>query len=322
MKDIAVLTSGGDAPGMNACIRAVVRTGIYNQLNIFGVYRGYAGLLKNEFSPMGLRSVSNIIQRGGTILKTSRCPEFLTEEGRKAAAKVLDENHIDGLIAIGGDGTFRGAVELGKVWGGKIVGVPGTIDNDVYGTDYTIGFDTAVNTALDAIDKIRDTAEAFERVFLVEVMGRATGFISLAVGIGGGSEDIFVPGVNENIEKLSHRLVEERNKGKTSWIIVVAEGDEAGGAFKIASQIKKLNNLDCRVCVLGHTQRGGSPTAKDRLLASKLGAFAVESLLKGENGKMVGEAGQQLVLVPLIETWQKKKPLDNYLLGLSKILSI
>ncbi|MFH1259829.1 MAG: 6-phosphofructokinase [Elusimicrobiota bacterium] len=322
MKNIAVLTSGGDAPAMNACIRAVVRTGVYRQLNVFGVYRGFSGLIRGEIEPLGARSVSNIIQHGGTILKTSRCPEFLTEEGRKKAARVLEAREIDGLVAIGGDGTFRGAQALGQVWGGKIIGVPGTIDNDVYGTDYTIGFDTAINTALDAIDKIRDTAEAFERVFLVEVMGRASGFISLAVGIAGGVEEVLVPGFSEDIGKLSNQLIEERNKGKTSWIIVVAEGDEAGGAFKLAHQLKELNGLEYRVCVLGHTQRGGAPSARDRVLASKLGAFAVDSLLKGETGKMTGEVGEQLVLVPLADTWQKKKDLDGYLYQLIKILSV
>jgi len=322
MKRVGVLTSGGDAPGMNACLRAVVRTGIYNKLEVIGIQRGYAGLLEGDMTEMNLSSVSNIIQRGGTIIKTARSEEFKTYEGREKAVEILDKAGIDGLIVIGGDGTFRGAYELHQIWDKQIIGVPGTIDNDVYGTDWTIGYDTAVNTALDAIDKIRDTAASHERLFFVEVMGRYAGFIALEVGIAGGAEEILIPETRTDLNRIAEELAIGRARGKTSSIIVVAEGDEAGGAFNIARKVKEISGIDYRVVVLGHIQRGGSPTAKDRVLASKLGAAAIEAILQGETNKMVGEIGGKIVLTPSGDTWGKKKEIDWDLYKLGAILAI
>jgi len=321
MKRIGVLTSGGDAPGMNACLRAVVRMALYNDLDVMGIRRGYAGLIAGELFPMTMRSVSNIIQRGGTILETARSQEFTTKEGRKMAALKLGEANVEGLIVIGGDGSFRGAHDLFVEWYTPVIGVPATIDNDIYGSDYTIGYDTAVNTALESIDRIRDTAAAHERIFLVEVMGRKAGFIALEVGIGGGAEEILIPEIKTDLPAICKRLTEGRKKGKTSAIVVVAEGDEAGGAFQIAQEIKSSIGVGFRVVVLGHIQRGGRPTARDRVLASRLGAAAVEALIKGEKDKMVGEINGRVVLTPLSESWEKKKRLDEGLYNLASILA-
>ncbi|MCM8775291.1 MAG: 6-phosphofructokinase [Candidatus Omnitrophica bacterium] len=322
MKRIAVLTSGGDAPGMNAAIRAVVRCAIYHGLEVFGILRGYQGLLDNEFIELKPRSVSNIIQRGGTILKTSRSPEFQAVRGRQKAKANLERMRMDGLIVIGGDGTYRGAYELEKIWLGKIIGMPGTIDNDLYGTDFTIGYDTAVNTALQAIDKIRDTADAHERFFVVEVMGRHAGFIALDVSISGGAEEVLIPETKTNIKEIAQRLSLARRKGKTSSIIIVAEGDEEGGAYQVAERLKKLSGCEYRVVVLGHVQRGGSPTAADRILATELGAFAVDELIKGTSGVAVGKVGGKLRTVPFRETFGRKKAIDQFLLKLTSVLSI
>lgn len=256
---IALLTSGGDAPGMNAAIRAVVRVGHYFRMKTYGIMRGYQGLIKGEFSEFGPRDVSNIIHRGGTVLKTSRCKEFETSEGLRKAKLNLEKKKIDGLMVIGGDGTYRGAYELSRIWDGQILGVPGTIDNDLYGTDFTIGYDTAVNTALEAIDKIRDTAESHERIFLVEVMGREAGFIALDVGISGGAEDVLVPEIKTNLKAICKHLCAAKEAGKTSSIIIVAEGEEEGGAFQIAEKLKEMSGNEYRVVVLGHLQRGGTP---------------------------------------------------------------
>ncbi len=321
MKRIGVLTSGGDAPGMNACIRAVVRCGISHKLEIVGIRRGYCGILDEDFVKLGSRSVSNIIQRGGTILETARCEGMKTDEGIRRANEVLHREGIEGLITIGGDGTFRGAVALAEAGDVKVVGVPGTIDNDVSGTDYTIGFDTATNTALDAIDKIRDTAGSLHRLFFVEVMGKSRGFIALEVGIAGGAEDILIPEVDTEVEQLSLSIRRSVKKGKKSSIVIVAEGDDAGGAFSIAQQVWERLKLEYRVCVLGHVQRGGSPTARDRVLASKLGAAAVNALAKDMTGYMVGELKGEIALTPLRDTWQKKKKLDKYLLRMVKVLA-
>ena len=317
---IAILTSGGDAPGMNAAIRASVRVAKNYHWTVFGVNRGYRGLLMGELDEMGSRSVSNIMQRGGTILRSSRCKEFETEEGRQEAKRTLEAYGIEGLIVIGGDGSFRGANHLAEVWQGKIIGVPGTIDNDLYGTDFTIGFDTAVNTALEAIDKIRDTAEAQERYFLVEVMGREAGYIALEAGIAGGAEEVLVPEIETDLKEIHKRLMQGKQRGKTSSIVIVAEGNREGNAFEVASKLKKLCGSDYRVVVLGHIQRGGSPTAQDRILATKLGAYAVDLLKEGQSGVMAGEINGQLCTTLLHETWQKKKPLDPYLLRLGLIL--
>lgn len=321
LSKIAVLTSGGDAPGMNACVRAVVRYGINHKLEVIGVRQGYAGLLEGDFVKLGSRSVANIIHRGGTFLGTARCEEMKTAEGIKRAMQNLHQENIEALITIGGDGTFRGAAALAEAGDIKVIGIPGTIDNDVYGTDYAIGFDTAINTALDAIDRIRDTAGSLQRPFFIEVMGRTRGFIALDVGIAGGAEDILIPERETKIEELCRNMRRNFKKGKKSSIIIVAEGDEAGGVFPIAQQVWERLRLDYRVCVLGHVQRGGSPTARDRILASKLGAAAVDALVDGKSGYMVGELKGEIALTPLHETWEKRKDLDNKLLQLMKILS-
>jgi 6-phosphofructokinase 1 len=321
MKKIGVLTSGGDAPGMNACLRAIVRCGVNCKLEIVGIRRGYCGILDEDFVKFGNRSVSNIIQRGGTILETARCEEMKTREGIEKANEVLKRRGIEGLITIGGDGTFRGAAALAKAGQVKVIGIPGTIDNDVYGTDYSIGFDTAVNTALDAIDKIRDTAGSLQRPFFVEVMGKSRGSIALEVGIAGGAENILIPEVETKIEQLALDIDRSFKRGKKSSIVVVAEGDDAGGAFSIAQQVWERLKLEYRICVLGHVQRGGSPTARDRVLASKLGAAAVDALARGMSGYMVGESNGQITLTPLRETWKKVKELDSNLLQLVKVLA-
>ncbi len=321
IKRIGVFTSGGDAPGMNACIRAVVRTALYHGVEVYGIMRGYEGMIQGEFTPMDRRSVSNIIQTGGTILKTSRSKEFYEEAGRQKAIQKLHEAGIEGLIAIGGDGTFRGAHKLYLESGIPIIGIPATIDNDLYGTDYTIGFDTAVNTALDAIDRIRDTAIAHGRIFWVEVMGRLAGFIAVDVGLAGGAEAILIPEVSTDLQELAEQLLRWHGMGKTSCIMVVAEGDMAGGAFQLASTVGEMTGLESRVTVLGHIQRGGKPTARDRVLASKLGAAAVEALLAGETDKMVGEVSGRIVLTPLEEAYSKRKPIDTTLLALADILA-
>lgn len=320
-KKIAVLTSGGDAPGMNAAVRAVVRVGIARGLEVIGIRRGYQGLLADDLVPLGPRDVSNIIQRGGTILKTSRSAEFVTPAGQQKAKTILERHAIAGLILIGGDGTFRGGTDLGKIWAGQVIGVPGTIDNDACGSDFTIGYDTAVNTAMEAIDKIRDTADSHERIFLVEVMGRHSGFIALSTGACGGAEEILVPERPFDVEAICQRLLDGRKKGKTSSILVVAEGDETGGAVKLAQQLQSLSKHEFRVVILGYLQRGGSPTAADRLLATKLGAYAVELFLEGKTGVMVGEVSGRLCATPLRETWEKKKPLDTFLLSVQPYLS-
>jgi 6-phosphofructokinase 1 len=321
MKKIGVLTSGGDAPGMNACIRAVVRCGVGHKLEVVGIRRGYCGILEEDFAKLGNRSVANTIYRGGTFLATARCEEMKTTEGIRKANEILQREGIEGLITIGGDGTFRGAAALIEAGNVKVIGIPGTIDNDVCGTDYTIGFDTAVNTALDAIDKIRDTAGSLQRLFFVEVMGRSRGFIALDVGIAGGAEDILIPEVQTKIEQLSLDIERSFKRGKRSSIVIVAEGDDAGGAFSIARQVWKRLKMEYRICVLGHVQRGGSPTARDRVLASKLGAAAVAALLKGMSGYMVGEMKGEIAFTPLRETWAKRKELDSDLLRLVKVLA-
>jgi 6-phosphofructokinase 1 len=321
MKRIGVLTSGGDAPGMNACIRAIVRYGVSRELEVIGIRRGYCGIMEENFVNLELRSVANIIQRGGTFLETGRCDEMKTKEGVIKASVILQREGIEGLITIGGDGTFRGAVALAEAGNVKVVGIPGTIDNDVYGTDYSIGFDTAINTALDAIDKIRDTCQSLQRPFFVEVMGRSRGFIALEVGIAGGAEEILIPESETNIEQLCRDIKNSFNRGKRCSIVVVAEGDEAGGALQVARQVGEKLKLDYRICVLGHVQRGGCPTARDRVLASKLGAAAVDALVNGMSCFMVGELKGEIALTPLRDTWQKSNELDSNLLRLVKLLA-
>jgi len=320
-KTIGVLTSGGDSSGMNAAVRAVVRTGIYHGNTIFGIKRGYEGLIDGDIEELSLSSVSNIIKYGGTVLLTARCKEFFTKEGRSNAYDNLKKYGIDSLIVIGGDGSFRGLHELINEYDIQGIGVPGTIDNDLYGTDYTIGFDTAVNTALEAIDKIRDTATSHSWLFIVEVMGRNSGYIGLYTGIGGGAEEILIPETDSDIEGLCKKLEAGHRRGKKSSIIVVAEGDEAGNAFEIKKKIETLVDWDIRVSVLGHQQRGGSPTAFDRLLASRLGYEAVLAVMNGENDKMIGLIHDTVTLTPLEETWTKKKGIDESYIKMAEILA-
>jgi len=321
MKKIGILTSGGDAPGMNACIRAAVRAALATHLEIFGIRWGYDGLIRGDMIPLDRRAVANIIHQGGTILGTARSEEFRTKEGRAKAIKTLQDKSIEGLILIGGDGTFRGGTLLSQECGVSVVGIPGTIDNDCYGTDYTIGFDTAINTALEAIDRIRDTATAHDRLFFVEVMGRHTGFIALESGIAGGAEEFLIPEVPMSIDELSQRLEKNFKEGKRSAIVVVAEAEQPGESFRIAQEVKDKTGFDSRVCILGYIQRGGMPTARDRVLASRLGAAAVRALLDGKGGYMVGEINREIAYTPLKDTWEKKKPLHVGLTDLLKILS-
>lgn len=318
---IGVLTSGGDAPGMNACIRAITRVARNRDLRVLGIEHGYTGLIEGSYTEMIRSSVSNIIQRGGTILKSARSNEFLTKEGRAKAAQAMRDARMDALIVIGGDGTNRGAEMFYYEHKIPVVSCPGTIDNDLYGTDYTIGYDTAVNTALESIDKIRDTADAFERTFYIEVMGRHSGFIALDVGIGSGAEYIAIP---ENITTIDSILdvFKKQRSTKRSNMIIVAEGDDAGGAIKLAEKVKEATGIDYRVTILGHVQRGGSPTARDRILASKLGGAAVVALAEGKHNVMVGEVKNEITFTPMRETYEKKKEIDPDLWTLSKILAM
>lgn len=284
--------------------------------------RGYDGMIQNNMAELNSRSVSNIIHRGGTILKTARSKDFMTDRGMKTAYENVKKNRIDALVAIGGDGTFRGAVEFNTKYDIPFIGIPGTIDNDLMGTDFTLGFDTAVNTAIEAIDKIRDTAASHNRLFFIEVMGRDSGYLALWAGVAGGAEDILLPESKTNVADLVNKLEEGVKKGKESSIVVVAEGDEGGGAMKIAEEVKKKFNYDTRVSILGHIQRGGTPTACDRILGTKFGVFAVESLLKGETDKMTGIQKNQLVLVDLKKAIKHHSPLDKHLIRYSRFLSI
>lgn len=323
MKHIGVFTSGGDSPGMNACVRAVVRSAIYQGLTVSGILNGYEGMIDGHFVPLQSGSVSNIIQRGGTILKSARSKRFMTNEGMAEAARQLKQAGIEGLVAIGGDGTFRGAREFFEKHGIPSVGVPGTIDNDLFGTDNTLGFDTAINTAMEAIDKIRDTAASHDRLFFVEVMGRDAGFIALHAGISGGAEAVLVPETKTDVDAIIALLRRGWDRKKTSSVIVVAEGDEAGGAFRIAEQVKAaLPDRDTRVTVLGHIQRGGSPTCMDRLLGSQLGFAAVEALRAGRHNLMVGMMNNQINEVPFEKATKHHNDINPAMLKLVEVLSI
>ncbi len=322
MKKIAVLTSGGDAPGMNACVRAVVRSAIHYNMEVVGVVKGYDGLISGSFTPMNRRSVSNIIQKGGTILKSARSMDFKTKEGRAKAHQQLVDSGIEGLITIGGNGTFTGAKLFFEEFNFPVIGVPGTIDNDLYGSDFTIGYDTAVNTALDAIDKIRDTADAHDRVFFIEVMGRDTGYIAVRSAIGGGAEMALIPETVVPIEEVITKLRESSKTTKGSHIIIVAEGDEAGNALEIAAKVKKeVPELDTKVSTLGHIQRGGAPTASDRVLASRLGLGAVEGLRNGKTNVMAGIINHSMVYTSLDEAINKRKPINPELVRLVDVLN-
>jgi 6-phosphofructokinase 1 len=320
-KSIGVLTSGGDAPGMNAALRAVVRTGIYHGNTLFGIKRGYQGMIEGEIQQLTRSSVSNIIKYGGTVMQTARSAEFLTKEGREKAFKNLKRFGIDNLIVIGGDGSFRGLHEFIHEFPVQGIGVPGTIDNDLYGTDFTIGFDTAVNTGLEAIDKIRDTASSHSRLFIIEVMGRTSGYIALYTGIGGGAEEILIPEAPMDIQKLCTKLDTDHKRGKQSSIIVVTEGEETGGALEIKADIEKVINWDIKVSILGHLQRGGDPSAFDRVLASRLGYEAVLATMNNQSDKMVGIVNKIVTLTPLEETWSKKKVLDLTYLTMNEVLA-
>lgn len=322
MKKIAVLTSGGDSPGMNACLRAVVRTALYHEMEIVGFRHGYEGLIHDEHVQLTHKSVANIIQRGGTILKTARSKRFMSEEGLQHAADTLKKHKIEGLVAIGGDGTFRGAIALSKIIHLPIIGCPGTIDNDLIGTDFTIGYDTAINTVIEAVDKIRDTAESHDRVFIVEVMGRDAGLIALRSGIGAGAEAILIPETKNDLSRLVERLQKSR-KDKGSKIIIVAEGDESGGAYKVAEELKKhFPQFDMRVSILGHIQRGGAPTCMERVNASRMGYAAVEGLLQGKHNVMAGIVNKEVVFTHFEKAVKHMQEVHSDMLKMMEVLSI
>ncbi len=322
IKSIAVMTSGGDSPGMNAAIRAVVRAGLSYGVKVYGIKRGYEGMIEGDIIPMESHSVSNIIQRGGTILKSARSERFRTVEGRKLAYEQLRKHEIDAVVAIGGDGTFTGALQFNKEHDIPFVGIPGTIDCDLYGTDYTLGFDTAVNTAVEAIDRIRDTADSHDRLFFVEVMGRDAGFIALYSGIAGGAEATLIPESKTDENALMEMLGKGWERKKSSMIVVVAEGEVIGGAYKIAEKVKsKFTHYDIRVSVLGHMQRGGSPSCLDRVLGSRMGVAAVEALLAGRVQIMIGIVNNHIHYTSLEKAVKHNQDIDMNLLRLGEILS-
>lgn len=321
IKRIAVLTSGGDAPGMNAAIRAVVRTGAQQGIEVVGVRRGFSGLHRGELQVLGPRDVANTIQRGGTILLTARSRTWRSPEGRAKGAEVLREWGIDGLIVIGGDGSFHGAYYLQEEHGIPVIGIPGTIDNDLYGTDHTIGYFTAVETALEAVDKLRDTGASHERIFVIEVMGRHAGHIALDVAVAGGAEEVFIPEDPKPVESVVKIVKESVAKGKMGSIIIVAEG-HPGGAQAVADALAEGTGLETRVSILGHIQRGGSPVSSDRVLASRLGEAAVFALMEGEKGVMVGRTGGGITYTPLHETWEKRKDVSRDLYRCALSLSV
>jgi 6-phosphofructokinase 1 len=323
IKKIGVLTSGGDSPGMNAAIRAVVRTCAYHQIECVGIYRGYEGLIEGDFQTMDARSVRGIINKGGTMLKSARSKEFKTKEGRQKAYKKMKEANMDAFIVIGGDGSFTGAMIFSEEFDIPVIGIPGTIDNDIVGTSHTLGFDTALNTVVDAIDKIRDTASSHNRLFFVEVMGRDVGHIALNVGIAGGAEEILIPEEDLGMDRLVESLNRSRKSGKTSSIVVVAEGDKIGkNIFELKDYVdQNLEGYDVRVSVLGHMQRGGPPSCFDRVLASRMGVKAVESLLEGKTNYMVGLINGEMELTPLEKAIKGKTKINLELLRVSDIMS-
>jgi 6-phosphofructokinase 1 len=324
IKKIGLLTSGGDAPGMNAAIRAVVRACAFYQIECIGIFRGYDGMIEGDFKEMGPRTVKNIINKGGTILKSARSKGFMTEQGRKSAYTKLVENKIDALVVIGGDGTFTGAEVFYSEYQIPVIGIPGTIDNDIFGTNYTIGYDTALNTVIEAIDKIRDTANSHNRLFFVEVMGRDAGHIALNAGIGAGAEEILIPEENLGLERLVESLKKSKASGKSSSIVVVAEGDKIGkNVFELRDYVEEhMSEYEVRVSVLGHMQRGGIPSCFDRVLASRFGVKAVEALLDGQSNQMVGLLNNQVSLTPLELAIKGKTEIDAELIKVSDIISI
>ena len=321
MKKIGVFTSGGDAPGMNAAVRAVVRMGIHKELEVYGIYRGYNGLIENNIKRLERYDVSNIIHLGGTILHSARSEAFRTSEGREKAYENIKAHRLDGIVAIGGDGTFTGATVFTSEFDIPFIGIPGTIDNDLFGTDQTIGYDTAINTAMEAIDKIKDTANAHDRLFFVEVMGRDAGFIALSCSLASGAEAVLLPESKTDIDKLSHLLQTQHANKKTSSIVVVAEGDDAGGAFDVAKAIgERFDQYEIRVSVLGHIQRGGHPTCMDRVRASRLGAAAVEALIEGRKSEMVGIQNGDITFTPFSQAIKHHQEINRNLLELVEIL--
>lgn len=324
IKKIGVLTSGGDSPGMNAAIRSVVRTCAYYDIQCVGIYRGYQGMIEGDFKEMGPRSVHNIINKGGTVLKSARSIEFMSPEGRKKAHEHLLKASVEALVVIGGDGSFTGAEIFSKEFNFPVMGIPGTIDNDIFGTSHTLGYDTALNTVVECIDKIRDTASSHNRLFFVEVMGRDAGHIALNAGIGAGAEEILIPEENLGLDRLVESLRKSKGSGKSSSIVVIAEGDKIGkNVFELKDYVEaNLPEYEVRVSVLGHMQRGGSPSCYDRVLASRLGVKAVESLLEGKSNFMVGMLNDKVSLTPLLQAIKGKSEIDRELLRVSEIMSV
>jgi len=324
IKKIGVLTSGGDAPGMNAALRAVVRTAAYHKIECVGIYQGYQGLIDNKVKVMNARSVNNIINKGGTVLKSARCLEFRTIEGRQTAFETIQKHGIKALVVIGGDGSFTGAMIFQSEFNIPVIGIPGTIDNDIFGTSHTIGYDTALNTVIEAIDKIRDTAISHNRLFFVEVMGRDAGHIALNTGIGAGAEEVLIPEEDMGLDRLLDSLKRSEKSGKSSSIVVVAEGDKTGkNVFEIAEYVEKnMPYYDVRVSVLGHMQRGGSPSCFDRVLASRMGVYAVEALLEGKSNMMVGMKSEEIIFSPLEKAIKGKSEINKDLIRVSDILTI
>lgn len=323
LQRIGVFTSGGDSPGMNAALRAVVRAASYYGIEAFGIYRGYEGMIQNDIEPLTARSVNHILPRGGTVLKSARSPEFLNKAGRQVAFNHLQSHGIDALVAIGGDGTFTGAMHFENEFGMRCIGIPGTIDNDLYGTDFTLGFDTANNTVIEAVDKIRDTAQSHNRLFFVEVMGRDSGFIAAHTGVASGAIAIIVPERETTVEELIAILERGRQNKKSSSIVMVAEGGKTGGAAQLAEKVKEQYPVyDTKVTILGHIQRGGSPTLADRLLAGKMGVAAIEGLRGGRSNCMVGQINNKIVFTPFEEAISDKLALDTELLRIADILSV
>ena len=323
MKRIALLTSGGDAPGMNAAIRAVVRTAIYNGVEVYGIYRGYDGLINMDMKKLSKSDVANIIHRGGTVLKTARSEAFRTKEGRSKAFQSLESQSIEGLIVIGGNGTYTGALKLSDEHDVNVVGIPGTIDNDIYGTDYSIGFDTAINTAIDAVDKIRDTADSHSRLFFIEVMGRHSGYIALHTGIGSGASAVFLPEKENSVLEYIDTLYKGARRSKLFNLVIVAEGNTFGSANEIAKLVSdKYEKLDVKTTIIGHLQRGGSPTASDRVLSSQLGYHAVEGLLAGQSKVAVGIVNKEVTYTELVKAISLKKAPDDNMIQMSEILAL
>ncbi len=322
IKRVAVFTSGGDAPGMNAAVRAVVRNATHKGLHVYGIYNGYQGMIEGKIERLETKSVRNIIHRGGTILKTARSKEFMTKAGRQRAYDSLQAFDIDGVIACGGNGTFTGAKIFHKEFGIPFIGIPGTIDNDLYGTDFTIGFDTAVNTAVDAVDKIRDTADSHNRLFFIEVMGRHSGYIALYTGIGSGASGILLPEKSTDTKELTDALKKGLKRNKLFSLVVVAEGDESGGAIQMAEKIKKeFPQYETKVAIIGHLQRGGSPTCADRVLASRLGSEAVNALISGKTNMMLGIINNEIAYTPFEDAIKKAKPFNKDLIQLAEVLA-